>query len=111
MSPHTRCLCRAAVPASWRVDGRSVPLLTLAATRPHAWLTVLPLPRARNERDGMPAKPAALTGTAPGHSRVSRWRKACFLAQPPLTAGGWNLDKCLVQDRFWSRNRMAEIKQ
>jgi hypothetical protein len=111
MSPHPRCLGRAAVPAAWRVDWRSVPLLNLAATRTHAWLTALPLPRARNELDGMPAKPAALPGTAPGHSRVSRGRKACFLAQPPLTAGGWNLDTCVVQDRFWSRTRMAEIKQ
>jgi len=53
MSPRTRCLCRAAVPVSWRVDWRCVPLLTLAATRTHAWLTRLPLPRAQHSRDGM----------------------------------------------------------
>ena len=34
-----------------------------------------------------------------------------LLARPPLTADGGNLDKCLVQDRVWSRNRVAEIKQ
>jgi hypothetical protein len=57
------------------------------------------------------AEPAALTGTAPGHSLVSRWRKEPRLAQPLLPAGGWNLEKDLVQDRFWSRTRGAEIKQ
>ena len=34
-----------------------------------------------------------------------------LLARPPLTADGWNLDKCLVQDRVWSRNQVADIKQ
>lgn len=55
LSPHQRCLCRTAVPASYRVDGRAVPLLELSAPRTPAWLPVLPLPRARNELDGMRA--------------------------------------------------------
>jgi hypothetical protein len=59
----------------------------------------------------MHAEPAALIGTAQGHSSVSRWCQDELLAQPPLTSGGRNLDKCVVQDRFWSRNRVAEIKQ
>jgi hypothetical protein len=34
-----------------------------------------------------------------------------LLAQPPAVTDGWNLDKCVAQDRFWSRNQVAEIKQ
>jgi hypothetical protein len=34
-----------------------------------------------------------------------------LLARPPRTADGWNLDKCVVQDRVCSRNQGAEIKQ
>jgi hypothetical protein len=33
------------------------------------------------------------------------------VAPPSLTAGGRNLNKCLVQDCFCSRNQGAEIKQ
>jgi hypothetical protein len=56
-------------------------------------------------------EPAVLTGTAQGHSSVSRWRQEKPLAPPPPTAGGRNLAKCVVQDRFRSPNRLAEIKQ
>jgi hypothetical protein len=36
MSPNQRRLCRTSIPASWRVDWRSVPRLDLAATCSHA---------------------------------------------------------------------------
>jgi hypothetical protein len=46
-----------------------------------------------------------------GHRSVSRWRQEQLLAQPPLTSGGRNLNTCVVQDGFCSRNQDAEIKQ
>jgi hypothetical protein len=52
MRPHQRCRCHTSIPASWRVDGWSVPLLDCSATCAHAWLTGLPLPRARHSLDG-----------------------------------------------------------
>jgi hypothetical protein len=33
------------------------------------------------------------------------------MAQPPRTSGVRNLDTCVVQDRFCSRNQGAEIRQ
>jgi transposase IS116/IS110/IS902 family protein len=58
-SPHQRCMCRTAIPASPGVDWPSVPRLDLCATRTHAWRTVLPRPRARNARDGRRPGPAS----------------------------------------------------
>jgi transposase len=54
---------------------------------------------------------AALTGTAQGHSSGSRWRRDTVLAQLPRAGGGRNFNRCLVRDRCWSRNRIAELKQ
>jgi hypothetical protein len=42
---------------------------------------------------------------------VSRWRQELLLAQPPLTSGGRNLHKGVVQDGFCSRNQGADITQ
>jgi hypothetical protein len=55
MSPHLRCMCRTVSPASSGVAWPSVPRLDRFATRTHAGRTVLPRPRARNSRDGLPA--------------------------------------------------------
>jgi hypothetical protein len=42
---------------------------------------------------------------------VSKWRQERLLAQPPLTSGGRNRKKCLVQDGCCSRHQGAEITQ
>jgi hypothetical protein len=65
--PAPRGMGRTATPAACRVARRPVPLPDLVATYTHAWLMVLPRPRARGvDWDGIRAPPCFQV--APGHA-------------------------------------------